>query len=387
MKMPTLCFVYDRRRRATKSHPSTVEIRITYECKQKYLTTGVRVLPKEWKHGMVTNRVDAQQLNQTLQTLLTNVTKIINDMMQEGSININEIGARLKSMESEGQTFIDFCEERAQVRKYGRAKDSKERYDRFMRFFTKWGKIKYFRDITDKNVLEMDQYVTHMNGKTMKNYSKWQNYHRFLNSFILDAIAAGLVKRNPYKWVNIEKDKDPGSLHKFLTLEEFHKLQSAKMPTECLEQVRDLFVFQTYTCMAYKDLANFDLSRGTRRPDGRIIYTSKRGKTGEEFTFLVLKLAMAILNKYNGKLPMLSNVNYNKYLKVVAQAAGIDKQLTTHWARHTGATILLNEGIDMETVAKILGHSSTRITRSTYAKLLDSTVADKMLEAEEKLGA
>ena len=84
---------------------------------------------------------------------------------------------------------------------------------------------------------------------------------------------------------------------------------------------------------------------------------------------------------------MLSNVNYNKYLKVVAQAAGIDKQLTTHWARHTGATILLNEGIDMETVAKILGHSSTRITRSTYAKLLDSTVADKMLEAEEKLGA
>jgi integrase len=41
----------------------------------------------------------------------------------------------------------------------------------------------------------------------------------------------------------------------------------------------------------------------------------------------------------------------------------------------------------METVAKILGHSSTRITRSTYAKLLDSTVADKMLEAEEKLGA
>ena len=208
-----------------------------------------------------------------------------------------------------------------------------------------------------------------------------------MNSFILDAIAAGLVKRNPYKWINIEKDKDPGSLHKFLTLEEFHKLQSAKMPTECLEQVRDLFVFQTYTCMAYKDLANFDLSRGTRRPDGRIIYTSKRGKTGEEFTFLVLKPAMAILNKYNGKLPMLSNVNYNKYLKVVAQAAGIDKQLTTHWARHTGATILLNEGIDMETVAKILGHSSTRITRSTYAKLLDSTVADKMLEAEEKLGA
>lgn len=387
MKMPTLCFVYDRRRRATKSHPSTVEIRITYECKQKYLSTGVRVLPKEWKHSMVSNRVDAQQLNQTLQTLLANVTKIINEMMKEGYVNINEISSRLKSLEKDQQTFIEFCEERAEVRKYGRSKDSKERYDRFMRFFRSWGKIKYFRDITDKNVLEMDQYIAHMNGKEMKNYSKWQNYHRFLNSFILDAIAAGLVKRNPYKWINIEKDKNPGSLHKYLTLDELHTLQSAKMPTESLEQVRDLFVFQTYTCMAYKDLANFDLSKGKRRTDGRIIYTSKRGKTGEEFTFLVLKPAMAILNKYGGQLPMLSNVNYNKYLKVVAQSAGIDKPLTTHWARHTGATILLNEGVDMETVAKILGHSSTRITRSTYAKLLDSTVADKMLEAEEKLGA
>lgn len=385
MKMPTLCFVYDRRRRATKSHPSTVEIRITYECKQKYLSTGVRVLPKEWKHSMVSNRVDAQQLNQTLQTLLANVTKIINEMMKEGYVNINEISSRLKSLEKDQQTFIEFCEERAEVRKYGRSKDSKERYDRFMRFFRSWGKIRYFRDITDKNILLMDEYLAHKDGKAMKNYSKWQNYHRFLNSFIIDAVAAGYVKRNPYRWINIEKDKEPGSLHKYLTLDELHAIQTVKLPTESLEQVRDVFVFQTYTCLAYKDLADFDLSKGKKCKDGRIIYSSKRGKTGEEFTFLVLKPAMAVLNKYGGKLPVLSNVNYNKYLKVVAQAAGIDKPITTHWARHTGATILLNEGVDMETVAKILGHSSTRITRSTYAKLLDTTVADKMLKIEEKL--
>ena len=65
--------------------------------------------------------------------------------------------------------------------------------------------------------------------------------------------------------------------------------------------------------------------------------------------------------------------------------AGIDKPLTSHWARHTGATILLNEGLDMETVAKILGHSSTRITRSIYAKLLDDTIAKKMKKAERKM--
>ena len=60
----------------------------------------------------------------------------------------------------------------------------------------------------------------------------------------------------------------------------------------------------------------------------------------------------------------------------MAQAAGIDKPLTTHWARHTGATLLLNEGIPMQIVSKICGHSSTKITEQIYAKLLDETVVD-----------
>lgn len=67
---------------------------------------------------------------------------------------------------------------------------------------------------------------------------------------------------------------------------------------------------------------------------------------------------------------------YNQYLKVIAQAAGIDKPVSTHYARHTGATLLLNEGIDMRIISKICGHSSTKITEQVYAKLLDETVVD-----------
>lgn len=103
-----------------------------------------------------------------------------------------------------------------------------------------------------------------------------------------------------------------------------------------------------------------------------------------EFCFILLRPAMEILRKYGYRLPVVSNVKYNLYLKAVAQSAGIDKPLTTHWARHTGATLLLNEGVDMEVVAKILGHSSTKITRSTYAKLLDDTVAREMEKVEER---
>ena len=215
----------------------------------------------------------------------------------------------------------------------------------------------------------------------MKPYSKWNNYHRFLNSFILDAIDEGFLKRNPYKWIQIDKEKNNG-LKKHLTPEEFNKLQIAKMPTPSLERVRDLFVFQTYTCLSYVDLESFDTSLINKTG----VYTSKRGKTGIEFTFYVLKPARDILDKYGGKLPLISNVKYNEYLKLVAQAAGIDKPVTSHWARHTGATILLNDGgVDMEIIARILGHTSTRQTRETYAKMLDTTVTKAMMGFESRI--
>lgn len=73
---------------------------------------------------------------------------------------------------------------------------------------------------------------------------------------------------------------------------------------------------------------------------------------------------------------------YLEVSKIIAQAAGIDKPVSTHWARHTGATMLLNEGIDMQIVSKICGHSSTKITEQVYAKLLDETVVDAISELD-----
>ena len=89
---------------------------------------------------------------------------------------------------------------------------------------------------------------------------------------------------------------------------------------------------------------------------------------------LILVLLGIILYKYDNRLPIISNVKYNEYLKIVAQAARIDKPISSHWARHTGATLLLNNGINMGIVSKVCGHSSTRITEQIYAKLLDETV-------------
>lgn len=373
INLPKLMLVYDRYHKATATRVSIVELRVTYNYKQKYINTGIYLYPKQWKNNTVINRPDALQLNQQLDKLMINVRQIITDM--SNNINIEIIPIKLKEMNTSLYTFI---EERAKIREYGKAKDTQERYKRFIRLFKEYGKIVSFDDLTESNIILYDEFLK---AKGMKDYSKWNNYHRFLNSFIMDAIDAGYMKRNPYKWVKIYKGKEDDSC-RYLTPEEFKSIRNAVLKTESLNRVRDVFVFQTLTLLSYSDLKNLDISR-IMEINGMKVYTGKREKTGGQYTIPLVDDALEILQKYNNKLPIISNVKYNQYLKVVAQAAGIDKPVSTHWARHTGATLLFNKGVDMRIISKICGHATTAITAKVYAKMLDETVVDAIKNANK----
>ena len=379
---PLVALVFNRRHTATTTKEAAVELRVSYQKEQKYMSTGVRLLPKHWRRGMVINRVDAIQLNQTLEKLVVDVRKVILQMMDDGNIDIFSIPDKLKRLRSGNLTFLDFCDTRMKIRQYGKAVDSQERYTRFMKFFRSWGKIVEFEDITDLNIIALDE---HLAARGLKPYSKWNNYHRFLNSFILDAIDEGYVKRNPYKWVRIEKEKSKGGIGKYLSPQEFAKVRDMDLPTKSLQRVRDLFVFQTYTCLSYVDLNSFDAEK-IEKVKGMKVYIGTRAKTSQTFTIPLLKPALAILKKYNNRLPLISNVKYNEYLKVVAQNAGIDKPVSSHWARHTGATLLLNSGdVPMNIVQHILGHASQRMTEQVYAKRLDESIVDALAKIDGKI--
>lgn len=371
-KLPQITIVYDRHKTASPIKKATLEIRVSHNYRQKYISTGIMLYPNQWKNGKVVNCDDILQISQILDAQLKNIRKALYDMVEEGNIDLTLLPARLRRIENLSMTFIDYCTQRASIRKFGKRKDTQERYDRFLRLFKKWGRIVSFTDVDEQNILSYDKYLT---GTGMKPYSKWNNYHRFLNSFIMDAIEEGYMKRNPYKWISIHRCNETKSIGKCLTPEEFHLLKVKPMPTKKLERVRDLFVFQTYTCLSYTDLRDFD-SRAVQEVKGMKVYIGCRNKTSRTFTIPLLSPALDILHKYEGILPIISNVKYNEHLKLVAQAAGIDKPISTHWARHTGATLLLNEGVDMRIVSKICGHSSIKITEQVYAKLLDETVVD-----------
>ena len=157
---------------------------------------------------------------------------------------------------------------------------------------------------------------------------------------------------------------------------------ATKTPNESIRRVRDLFVFQSFTGLSYADLAKFNFKRDVVQHEGKYIIYDMRIKTEEDYYIVLLSPALEVLKKYNYELPIISNTQYNLRLKLVADYAGLDKNLTTHMARHTFATLALTKGVQFKAVSKMLGHSSLKTTEE-YAAILNKDV-DKGYEMFEK---
>ena len=119
--------------------------------------------------------------------------------------------------------------------------------------------------------------------------------------------------------------------------------------------------------------------------DGKEWIVKPRQKTKIISHIPLLPIAKELWEKYDYKLPVLTNQKYNSYLKELADVCGINKNFHSHLARHTFATILLNNGVDMVSVSKILGHSNSRITEKTYAQMMPETIMKRVIEVADQL--
>lgn len=367
--------IYDRKKKGNPSTDGAVEIRVTFQRRQKYLATGVSCRPRHWKSGMVVGRLDAHELNVQLDRMIRDVRWIINEMQHDGHVDLDDIPRWMDDMSGGIVSMWDYFRKRKEARSYGKGPSVSYRLSFFLDWLFELGYIRRFRDINAENIVRMDMDLI---SAGLKSSTRWYNYHRLFKALISDAVRDGHLKRNPYNEVRVCADRDSDeSLDHVLTSEELNSLRNCFLPTVSLCQVRDLFLFQTYTCMAYIDMSEFDYSL-LKEIDGRYVYSGTRRKTGKKFCFVLLEPAVEIVKKYFGTLPIISNQKYNSYLKIVMQFAGINRPVTTHWARHTGATLLLNAGVPMDVVAKVLGHSSIEITRKIYAKMLEETVIREM---------
>ena len=154
----------------------------------------------------------------------------------------------------------------------------------------------------------------------------------------------------------------------------------------CIESVRDTFVFCCFTGLAFIDVKTLKRSDISTEADGKMWIRKNREKTDELSIIPLLDIPWKIMCKYEKHpavlakgvvLPVMSNQKVNAYLKEIADLAKISKHLTSHIARHTFATMSLNNHVPLETISKMLGHSDIKTTQ-IYAKLLDKTISEDM---------
>mgnify|MGYP000472441836 CR=1 FL=1 len=219
-------------------------------------------------------------------------------------------------------------------------------------------------------------------------YNTTAKFMQFFKRIILIARNNGILIGNPFSSYKIRLEKvDRG----YLSEDEIKIILKKKMVSERLENVRDLFIFSCFTGLAYIDVANLTQDNIRKSFDGNLWIITKRQKTNTDVNVPLLDIPKMILDKYkdkfpNGKiLPVISNQKLNSYLKEIADLCGIKKNLTTHTARHSFASVIaLANNVSLPNVAKMLGHSSTRMTQH-YAKVLDQTILRDMQEVEKQI--
>ena len=141
-----------------------------------------------------------------------------------------------------------------------------------------------------------------------------------------------------------------------------------------LETARDVFLFACYTGAAYCDLMALRPEHLVRDDEGALWLKFNRQKTGVLCRIKLLPEALRLMNRLsdegrNTLLPHIHYTTYQSHLKALRLRAGITLPFTSHTARHTFATLVtLEQGVPIETVSKMLGHSTVRMTER-YAKV------------------
>ena len=228
-----------------------------------------------------------------------------------------------------------------------------------------------FSQLTENFIYEFGQYFL---GECGFQESTFYNVATHLKTVCKLAYREGLVDTLLFDKAKISKgDKklpkalDRGALDKLKVLR-FDDLE------EEMETARDIFLFACYIGAAYCDLMELNKSHLVRDDEGSLWLKFNRQKTGVLCRIKLLPEAVRLIAKYRSDeretlLPYMKYKNYQVYLKGLRLRAGISFPFTTHTARHTFATLItLEQGVPIETVSKMLGHSNVSMTER-YAKV------------------
>ena len=384
----TTDIIFDHRGSKGKNDVGPIEIRVTYERKSKYIGTGVSVARHDFVGGSIVGRADKDELNRRVNIIFRKVQEEVNRYIDEDRpLDVAEIKRRAWSvrddLDHEGTALLDFVEE--QQKQMGLKPGTEKHYITLRTRMREYGRLSRWDDVTVENLCRWDAWL-HNIKKPMSDADRLAgeteqcigdgavyNYHKCLKAILNRAVLFGKIEYNPYDRLRGKFKRGDRESVEFLTNEEMQAVESVHpVKGTAMAVARDLFVFQMHTGLSYADLQAFDFSE-YKQIDGKWVNVGHRVKTGVQYLTMLTDECIRILEQYGWRLPKIGNADYNHALKAIQMATGITTRLHSHLARHSFATWMLRNGVSMESLAKMMGHTTTRETQK-YAKVTATMV-------------
>ncbi len=217
-------------------------------------------------------------------------------------------------------------------------------------------------------------------------------YCKILKRIVTLALDNKWMEINPFQGIRFQAK---ATNRQFFTEKELSTIMNKTFTLERLNVVRDIFVFCALTGLSFSDVEGLKPEHVSMDDEGNYWIHKARQKTKNVCSIPYLESARAIADKYKGHplcekrgvlLPVISNQRMNSYLGEIAGICGINKPLTMHIARHSFACLALANGVSMEIIARMLGHSDIRTTK-IYAKVIDKSIAEQMGGLAAKFGS
>jgi site-specific recombinase XerD len=366
------------------------------------LSTGIFIDPVIWneeKQQVKGRTEEVKILNSRLDKTVSRVQDIYNQLESKGEpFSVMQVKNKLRGVSGEKgvleilDTIINGIERRiGNDYSEGTLKHYKTTYSRLSEFI----KIRFGRTDLLLSMIDFDflnSFDLYLKTDLWLKPNTALTYHKHLKKVLNTAIAMNLLSINPYGSFKVKRNE---THRDYLTLQELDHLERKKFFTVRMDIIRDVFVFACYTGLAYAELQKLSDDHIHIGNDGEAWIIIDRTKTDIRCRVPLLPKAKAVLNKYKNfpqsenkrrLLPIHSNQKMNEYLKELATICGINKNLSMHVARHTFATsVTLSNGVPLETVSKMLGHTSIKTTQ-IYARIVDSKISADMKGLAMKIG-
>ncbi len=402
MKTNFSMLFYTKKQRNYTSGLAPIYLRITVDGKRSEVTTGRECDPEKWnnKSGRaIGSKEEVRSFNAFLDNLQAKVYEAHRYLSENEKLITSEtLKNRMLGKVEKARMLIDIFRDHnnKMVALVGKdfADGTLERYKTSLSHTQEFLHSRY--NISDIDIKKIDHsFIAEYDFFLRSTHNCANNTAvKYISNFgkiIRICLSNGWITVDPF--ANY-KGKIKTVDRVYLSAEELQMMADKQFDIERLGQVRDVFLFCCFTGLAYVDIKKLKTSQIKKGLDGEQWIFINRQKTDSRSAIPLLPTAVKLIEKYSKHplcvnrdtpLPVPSNQKMNGYLKEIADICSINKTLTSHIARHTFATtVTLSNGVPIETVSKMLGHSSIRQTQH-YAKILDLKVSEDMLLLKQKL--